>query len=269
MKNNIIPKLVGVLNITPDSFSDGGLYNSQTKAAEQLEILLEMKADVIDIGAVSTNPRATLISAEEEIERYKQILPSLIPIINNCSAKISIDSPNYATICYLKQHMRIDWVNDQSGFIDDRMISLLVNSDIKLVIMHHLSLPANANNIVDPSLDIVIEVKNWLLKRGKYLQDKGIKQEQIIIDPGIGFGKNAAQSWQLIREANSFKRLGFPVLFGHSRKSFLNDIAAKDFKDRDLETAIISFYLAQQGIDYLRVHDIAANKQALKIQTLL
>ena len=269
MKSNITPKLVGILNITPDSFSDGGLYNNQDKAVKQLENLLENGADVIDIGAISTNPRATLVSEEEEIDRYKQILPKLIPILNSCNAKISIDSPNYATISYLKQHIKINWVNDQSGFIDERMISMLIDSDIKLMIMHHTSLPASADNIVDPSLDIVVHVKNWLFEKARYLQNKGIKKEQIIIDPGIGFGKNAQQSWQLIREANSFTNLGFEVLFGHSRKSFLNDVAAKDFKDRDLETAIISFYLAEQGIDYLRIHNMEANSQAVKIQALL
>lgn len=260
------PKLVGILNLTPDSFSDGGLYNQQDSAAKQLKLMLEVGADVIDIGAVSTRPHSAVPSAAEEISRFAAVLPTIKPILESYSAKISIDTCNFATIKYLMDIIHIDWINDQSGFTDQKIVSLLKDTNIKLVIMHHTCLPADPKNTVPLNLDIIEVVKNWLLEKAKNLQDQGIKKEQIIIDPGIGFGKTANQSWELIRKANSLVNLGFPVLYGHSRKSFLNIVTAAEFSKRDLETAIISSYLSDQGIDFLRVHDVDSSLRMLKIR---
>jgi dihydropteroate synthase len=260
-------KLVGILNITPDSFSDGGLYNKQNTAIKQLEHMLEMDTDVIDIGAISTRPQGKLSSAEEEINRFKMILPSLDPILRSCKAKISIDSFNYETLKYLLDIIPIDWINDQSGAVDENIIKLVKEHNLKIVIMHNIGLPADPKNIIPVDLDIVEVVKDWFLSRLDHLKGFGIKDEQIILDPGVGFGKTSKQSWKLIKEASSFVNLGFPILYGHSRKSFLNIITTAEFAKRDLDTAIVSYHLVDCGVEFLRVHDIDASRRMLKIRT--
>lgn len=262
--------LVGILNVTPDSFSDGGGGSINPKLlTERLERMLEHNPEVIDIGAASTRPNSNIISAEEEINRFNLVLSTITPIIKNSHAKISIDSYNYKTIEYLLEKFNIDWINDQSGFIDRRMIDLVVNTDKKLVIMHHLTIPTDPINNISEELDVIDEVKNWLLEKADYLMSYGIKKEQIIFDPGIGFNKNYAQSWKLIKEARRLTELGFPVMYGHSRKSFLNSVTNLDFSERDLETSIISLYLAKENVDYLRIHDVKSNSRALKIREYL
>ena len=260
-------QLVGILNITPDSFSDGGFYSEKDACAKQLNKLIDSGADIIDIGAVSTRPKSIMPSATQEIQRYEAVLPSIIAILKDTKVKVSIDSPNFETIKFLIDKISIDWVNDQSGFLNKNMINLLKKTDIKLVIMHHTVLPVDPLNIIDSSLNIFLVVKEWLLTKADYLISQGIRKEQIILDPGIGFGKNADQSWELIRSANEFVNLGFPVLYGHSRKSFLNLVTDVDFAKRDFETSVISSYLASKEIDFLRVHDINSNKIALRISS--
>jgi len=266
MKNT---KLVGILNITPDSFSDGGQFNNPSKAAQQLELLLDSNPSIIDIGAISTRPNSALPSAEEEIARFDDILPIIIPILKNSSALLSIDSYNYETIKYLANKVSIDWINDQSGFIDSRMIELAKDNNLKLVIMHHLTIPVDKAQVISSELDATLTVKNWLINKANYLISEGIKAEQIIIDPGIGFGKTSEQSWQLIKDAKSFTKLGYEVIYGHSRKSFLNSVTDKTFAERDFETALLSAYLAKSNINYLRVHNLELSKRAIKIQEFI
>jgi dihydropteroate synthase len=262
-------KLVGILNITPNSFSDGGLFLDPEMAAKQLELLLEAGADVIDIGAVSTKPRSIQPSIEEEIARFNQILPAITSILKNSSVEVSIDSYNFETVKYLTEQIPVHWINDQKGFIDNKMIELAKDIDAKLVIMHHLTIPTDPSIKISEEVDPIEEVSNWLLEKADYLIKKGVNSEKIILDPGVGFGKTALQSWQLIREAKDLSGLGFSVMYGHSRKSFLNLVTDKDFIHRDLETSIISSYLAEAGVDYLRVHDVESTARALKLQEFL
>jgi len=262
-------KLVAILNITPNSFSDGGLYLDSENAKKQLELLLKYEPAVIDIGAISTRPNSAQPTIEEEIARYDQVLSTIIPILKNTEAKISIDSYNFETLEYLSQHIPIHWINDQKGFLDERLIDLAKKINAKLVIMHHLTIPADPNICINDDIDVIKEVKTWLLEKAKYLISKGISQDKIILDPGIGFNKTHEQSWQLIKEAKQIMKLGFEVMYGYSRKSFLNTITEKDFSKRDLETAIISSYLAQMDVDYLRIHDMESNIQALRISDCL
>ena len=262
-------KLVGILNITPNSFSDGGLFLDPERAAKQLELLLESGADVIDIGAVSTRPRSVQPSIEEEMVRFNQILPVIVPILKNSSVEVSIDSYNFETVKYLTEQISVHWINDQKGFIDNKMIELAKDIDAKLVIMHHLTIPTDPSVKISEELDPIEEVESWLLEKADYLIKKGISHERIIFDPGVGFGKSAAQSWKLIKEAKILRELGFPMLYGHSRKSFLNLVTDKDFIHRDLETSVISLYLAEAGVDYLRIHDVESTARALKLQAFL
>lgn len=254
-------KLVGILNITPDSFTGDGLYKNRDLVNKKIEELISSGVDIIDIGAVSTRPNAIIPTAKEEIARFKEIMPC----IKSCKVEISIDSFNFETISYLMDNIDISWINDQSGAKDQRILELLIGSDIKLAIMHNTGLPAGGNNISEDQ-DITLVVKEWFLDKIVYLKNLGIKDEQIILDPGIGFGKNANQSWKIIRDAESFIELGFPILYGHSRKSFFNNITQLDFVQRDLETIIVSYHLANLGVDFLRIHDVESHLRMLKVR---
>ena len=257
-------KLVGILNLTPDSFSDGNNYNSAEEALKQFKNLTEQGAEVIDIGAISTRPNNQLISAEEEILRYKIVLKDLAPHINSSNCSISIDSFNYETLYFLKNIIKFDWVNDQSGAMDPRIINFADNFNKKYVLMHNLGLPANPSIILAENCNIIEEITRWFTKKIEILYQMGLKKDQIILDPGIGFGKNANQNWQIINNAEKFLNLNLPIMIGHSRKSFLNLITDKPFSQRDPETASISKSLAKKKIHYLRVHNIKINKEAIK-----
>ncbi len=255
-------QLVGILNLTPDSFSDGGLYFSNKNAIRHLEKLVAEGADILDIGAESTRPGATPLVPEEEWERLRPIIdylklhPSPIPI--------SLDTRNVATATKaLESNAGIAWINDVSGFADPTMAALALRHKATLVVMHNLGVPADKNITLPEACNPVKEVLKWGKAKLAALMDAGISQSQIIFDPGIGFGKTAAQSLQIIDEISKFKVLGVPLLVGHSRKSFLDNFNNKEAKNREEKTHAISAYLAQQKVDYLRVHDIKGNKQAM------
>lgn len=263
-------KLVGILNITPDSFSDGGLYNEAYSAQQQLEELLQYTPDIIDIGAVSTKPNNPNIpSFSEEIERFHKVLPAILPLLKSTSTLISIDSYNPQTIRYLANKIPIAWINDQSGFINNEMIDLAKELKSKVVLMHHITIPTDTTKLLPIELNIIDEVKKWLLNKADALIAKGIDPQFIILDPGIGFGKHAHQSWELINNADKLLNLGFEVMYGHSRKSFLNLVTKKSFIERDLETAIISSFLAKKGIDFLRIHNVESTKRAIAINEFM
>lgn len=259
-------KIVVSLNLTPDSFSDGGLYLEPAKALKHVEQILKLQPDVIDIGAISTRPKgASSVTVEEELARFNTVLPVIAPILKESNVKISIDSYNFETLEYLVTKLPVAWVNDQSGFADERIIDLVKDTELKLIVMHHITLPVDPTKTIPEDLDASIVVRDWLLKKAEYLLELGIRKEQIILDPGIGFGKTAKQSWQLIKEAKSFANLGYPILYGHSRKSFMNLITDRPFNERDLETSVLSFYLATQGVEYIRIHNAEMNARSLRV----
>jgi dihydropteroate synthase len=264
-------KIMAILNVTSDSFSNDGLYNSPESAAQYIEQLLNSKPDILDIGAISTRPQNIRYfpSSEDEIERFKFILPVLSPLINTYKVEVSVDSFNPATIEYLLDKIPVSIINDQSACSNPKMLDFIKNTDLRIVLMHHLDLPVNPDNIIDPSLNIIEALKEWFMKRIKYLLAHGVNPEQIILDPGIGFGKNIEQNWKLIKNAKSFVKLGFSVLYGHSRKSFLNSVTDLPFQDRDVETAFISQYLMDCGVEYIRVHNPEMVRRMLRVKDKL
>lgn len=262
-------QLVAILNITPDSYSDGGLYVEPSAVSNQIKNFLKVNPSVIDIGAISTRPNSTPPSLEEEKARYDTVLPAIIESLQDTQIKISIDSYNFETLSYLMTKLPIAWINDQSGCKDERIIELVKNTNLKLVLMHNITTHVDPKKTIPEDVDVTLFIKNWLLEKAIFLQSKGIRKDQIIIDPGIGFGKTAIQSWKLIREAQVFVKTGYEVLYGHSRKSFMNLITDLPFSQRDLETSAISLYLATQEVHYLRVHNTLLNARALKIAPFL
>jgi dihydropteroate synthase len=269
-------KVVGILNITPDSFFDGAKFYDIKAALDHLKILINDGASVIDIGAESTRPGAVLIGAEEEWQRLKDILPQAINFITNynknnlCDIKISLDSRHPQNVLKALDY-GIDIINDVSGFENLLMVDLAVQSGKKIIVMHNLGVPANQNKIVDQKLDIVEVLIDWIKNKLQNLQQRGIKQEQIIFDIGIGFGKNAQQSIELLQKIDRLKALKIPLYVGHSNKSFLNylrfdnknsfsfDFKSDSIQSKEDKTFIISSYLTKKNVEYIRVHNVAKN----------
>lgn len=253
------PVFMGIMNITPDSFSDGGKFNDFDNFIKSFELWQENNVAIIDIGAESTRPNATKLTPEEEINR----LNNVFDYIKNREKKIfnsllSIDTYHYKTAEKAIEN-GFNIINDVSGLEDDNMLELAKNNkDIKFVFMHNLGIPTNKNITVKG--DIVVEVKKWLYKKINIFEKNNIKKEQLIFDIGIGFGKTQSQSLQLLQNIKVFHEYGFKILVGHSRKSFMN-IFTTD-KERDVETLSISMKIAKD-VDVIRVHTPLEHQRAL------
>lgn len=253
-------KIVGILNVTPDSFSDGGLVGNLEAIIDTTLQLIEDGTDVIDIGAESTRPGAIALSYSEEWRRLEQCLPKICEIAKKAGVLTSIDTRHPQTASKAIS-AGIDWVNDVSGAGNKEMLKVLAPWHGKVVIMHNLGVPVDKNVTIPANKDAVEEVYNWLTARIKLLEDNGITKNRIIIDPGVGFGKTAQQSWEIINRIAEFKGLGAEIFVGHSRKSFLN--IKGDNADKDKATLEVSKQLAQGGVHYLRVHNVWLHKVAM------
>jgi len=254
------PKIVGILNITPDSFSDGGKFLSPENAISQCEKLINDGADIIDIGAESTRPNAKIISPEEEWQRLEPALKEISK--SNLTAEISIDSRNFETA---KKALKygVSYINDVSGLEDERFFPLLKEHNCKIIFMHNLGIPASKERIMSPYCDVVSEIYKWAEEKIAHLESQNINKDKIIFDPGIGFGKTAEQSLKIVKRFSEFKKLGVELYAGHSEKSFMTLFTDKPAGEREIETQIISAYLAQNGADYIRVHQPQENIRAI------
>jgi len=255
--------IMGIFNITPDSFSDGGKYfNSKINSDRILADALKMEAegaDFFDIGGQSTRPGAELISIQEEIDR---VVPVIKLLKQNSDIPISIDTFK-STVAEeaLKEGAVI--VNDISGFkYDPDIAAVTAKYNASCVLMHVQGTPKDMQK--DPKYDdVVYEVSQYLKESASIAMNVGIKQ--IILDPGIGFGKNLEHNLTLIKNISSICDLGFPVLIGTSRKSFLNKIHPTPIEDR-LEGSIASAaYAVMNGASIVRTHDVAKTKRAMRV----
>jgi dihydropteroate synthase len=253
-------KIVGILNITPDSFFDGGHYDEKENALKQLRVLLSQGVDIIDAGAESTRPNATPISADEELKRLEDILPLILLEVqkhnqkNQSQIEVSLDSRHAKVVAWALE-LGIDIINDVSGFEDWEMVELAVKSGKKIVVMHNLGVPANKQKIIDENLDVVEVLIDWIQNKLTQLLKLGVKKEQIIFDIGVGFGKNAQQSINLIKEIERFRVLNLPLYVGHSNKSFLDEWKIDGCKTREEKTVEVSNYLIAKNVEYLRLHN--------------
>lgn len=257
------PELMGIINITPDSFSDGGNYFPLDHALRHAEQLIEQGAEILDIGAESTRPNADMISAEEEWQRLEPFLLALMEENFSLKPKISVDT-RHAETAEKALALGVDWINDVSGLENLKMCEVLANHTCDIVFMHHLGIPANKTHIplhANP-VDVILK---WANDRLQQILQLGIKKERLIFDVGIGFGKTPEQSLYLLNHIKHFQSLGVRLLVGHSRKSFLSLFTDKKSHERDLESVIFSLALAKKSVDYLRVHDVENHMRAFKI----
>ncbi len=243
-------KIVGILNITPDSFSDGNKYTDAKSIIDHTRQLIKDGADVIDVGAESTRPNATKLSDEDEWQRLSPIIEKIINICHKHNVKVSLDT-YHAESARKSIELGVDYINDVSGFKNPKMTEAIKNTDTKLIVMHSLTVPADKSINIPENVDVVEEIKNWAISKILQLNDSGIDKSRIIFDPGIGFNKTVSQSKELIERVGEIKELNVPIYIGHSRKSFLGDV-----EDRNQATIQISNKLIEKNINYIRVHDV-------------
>lgn len=260
------PQLVGIINVTPDSYSDGGLFLNSDSAVKQMQHLVNAGAEIIDIGAESTSPVASAISADQEWQRLEPVLTAIKAQQKNniIMPKISIDT-RHSDVAEKALAFGVDWINDVTGLDNPHMREVVANSKADCVIMHHLSIPENRNNVLPRNQDPVKLVYEWAEKRLAELEKFGIHRERMIVDPGIGFGKMAEQSLAVLNHVNIFQSIGVRVLIGHSRKTFLSLFTDLPFAERDAETMAITLFLAQKNVNYIRVHNVDMCARGLKV----
>ena len=253
-------KLMGVLNLTENSFSDGGLYYEYDDAIKHLKKLIKDGADIIDIGAESTKAYSEPVEVEEQLDK-------LLPILKYVEEKkietpISIDtrSSKVARIC-IQYGAKI--INDVSGFdYDEQMIDVIAqNSHVKIILQHSLGTPENMQENPTYS-NLMDEIYCSLHNKVQLALSRGIKKENIIIDPGIGFGKTRKDNFEILKRWQELKGIGCPVLIGVSRKSLLN-MPKSTNEEKDIYTLALDSILISQKVDYLRVHNVKLHKNFL------
>ena len=255
------PLIMGILNVTPDSFSDGGSYLTAQDAIDHGLRLAAEGADIIDIGGESTRPYSQSVSAQQEIERVVKVVRG---IADQSDVPVSIDTSKSAVaIAAIEAGAQV--INDVTGLTGDPdMLQVAVESGVGVCAMHMQGTPATMQD--NPRYtNVVAEVLAYLQQRKACLLDAGIPLEKICFDPGIGFGKTHQHNLELLAGCEAFLELGCPILIGHSRKGFIGKLLNDKDADRDSGTLAISLLMAQKKMHVLRLHQIAPTVAALKV----
>lgn len=244
---------MGILNVTPDSFSDGGEFHNLSQAIAQAEKLVNSGADILDIGGQSTRPGAEIIPLATELER---VIPVVKELRSRLDIPISVDTTR-SPVASAAIAAGADLINDISGgIIDPEMFTVVANLGVPLILMHSRGTPQTMQQLTQYD-DLITEIKAFLAARIKTAVAMGIKRSHLIIDPGIGFAKNYDQNRQILGNLGEFKDLETPILVGPSRKSFIGHILDKsDPKERVWGTAAACCLAIAGGADILRVHDV-------------
>ena len=253
------PLLMGIVNVTPDSFSDGGKCIEADRAVAHALELVSQGADILDVGGESTRPGADRVSADEELDR---VLPVITGLAQQTDIPISIDTTK-SQVARAAIDAGATIVNDVSGLtLDPTMPEVCASADVGVVCMHMLGTPQTMQD--DPHYDDVVgEICEYFRERLSALEAAGVARERIALDPGIGFGKTAEHNLEILSHVATLRSLGCPVLIGHSRKRFLAHVLGRPVEERTFGTLGVAIALAMQGTDILRVHDVAAVHDAL------
>ncbi len=260
LKFKKIPNILGVLNLTPDSFSDGGKYNSKIKSVNHAMNLINNGADLIDVGGESTRPGSKAIHKKIEWRRIESTIKFLAKKI-----PLSLDTRK-SEIMRKGIELGVKLINDVSGLsYDSKTISVLKKYKIPFVIQHSKGIPENMQK--NPKYkNELLDIYDFFENKIELIRSKGIRHNNIILDPGIGFGKNLKHNMSLIRYISIFHSLGFPILVGNSRKKFIKEISRKnDSNYRIGGTMSSSIYLMMQGVQILRIHDVNEVVQGIKV----
>lgn len=252
--------VMGILNVTPDSFSDGGKFTQIDRALLQVEQMIEDGASIIDIGGESTRPGAVDVSEKDEAER---VIPLLKAIKQRFDIKVSIDTSKANVMAESIEH-QADIINDVRALQNDGCLAVMAQTDLPICLMHMQGLPRTMQ--VKPQYDDLIkDIHSFFEARIAACNEVGIATDRIILDPGFGFGKTLEQNYELLAKISSFKSFGLPILAGLSRKSMIGNLLNREVGERlagSITTAVIA---AQQGANIIRVHDVKETVDALKV----
>jgi dihydropteroate synthase type 2 len=259
----VSPRLVGVVNITEDSFSDGGRYLAAEDALAHARRLRSEGADVIELGPASSHPDATQVSAEEERRRVAPVIQRLVAD----NIPVSVDSLLPDTQRFALAHGAA-YLNDIQGFPEPDLYPALAAADCKLVVMHSVQRTGPTTKVATEAAAVWAGIERFFAERLTALQAAGIRRERLIIDPGLGFflGSNPEPSLAVLSGIRHLKsRFGLPVLISPSRKSFLRRLTGRDIAHMGPATLAAELYAVRQGVDYIRTHDVAALRDALTV----
>ena len=253
------PLLMGIVNVTPDSFSDGGSYFSTNAAVEQALKLAEDGADFLDIGGESTRPYSEPVAERDELAR---VMPVIEQVCSATTIPVSIDTSK-AAVAEQAVAAGAQIINDVTGLEGDaRMVDVAIRCQAGICAMHMQGTPQTMQD--DPSYDdVVVDILDYLCQRRDALTSAGIEANRICLDPGIGFGKTHQHNLTLVARCGEFHQAGCPLLVGHSRKGFLGKVLGDKEADRTAATIGVALTLAAQGVQIIRVHDVRPVREAL------
>ena len=263
------PLVMGILNVTPDSFSDGGLFTHQDAIVAQVERMLSAGVDIIDVGGESTRPGAKPVSLEVELQR---VLPVIDLIKSMSDVAISVDTYKTDVMCAAIER-GVDLINDVNALQSVGALEVVAAAQIPVCLMHKKGNPSNMQEA--PSYeDVVIEVNQFLIKRAELCQQAGILQSNIILDPGFGFGKTLEHNLALFQNLDQFDALPYAILVGVSRKRMIGALVSGSevgikVEDRVVGSVAAAVLAASKGANIVRVHDVAETVQALKVASAL
>lgn len=255
------PIIMGILNATPNSFSDGGDFADPKIAIERAHQMVQEGASIIDIGAESSNPKADLITAEEEIAR---LIPVVTPLLHDLPALISIDTYHPETMQVMVD-LGVDIINDINGFRNPASIEAVKNSNVGLVVMH-LDNPIDSMHVETQHDDITHSIAQFFMDQVEHLSDHDIHPDRILLDPGFGFGKTTAEQIELLQQLDRLTALPYPIFIGLSRKRLIGHLTQVDIaKERTIGNVASALWCLQKGAKIFRVHDVKATHEAFQL----
>ena len=258
-------QIMGIVNVTPDSFSDGGRWQAEDTLAARIDQLLAEGADLIDIGGESTRPFAQPVGEVEELAR---VLPAVRAVRRRSEVPVSVDTTK-AAVAQAALEAGADLINDISALRHDpAMVEVVRDSGCRVVVRPRLGSPGDMQ-LAPLYEDVVAVINRFLAGRIAWLEEQGVDRSRVIVDPGLGFGKTLEHNLDILRNVAAFKQHGCPLLIGHSRKSFLGRLLDLSVAERDPATAMVSALLTGRGVDILRVHDVRASRQAVLLAEAL
>ena len=256
---------MGILNVTPDSFADGGRHFTKDDAVARAKIMFEEGVDIIDIGGESTKPGAERVSESEELARVIPVITEVVAL----GVPVSVDTMR-SQVASEAIKAGVKYVNDVSGGLaDPKMYELIAkNRDIQYVVMHWRS---HSKNMQEHTIykDVVKEVREELEERINSAIEAGVDPEQLIVDPGIGFAKTSEHNWELLKNLDRLSLLGYPILVGASRKRFLGELVGGEPDQRESATIALTAALAKQGIWGVRTHSVKPHRDAIALVAAL
>ena len=264
-KQENIPLWMGIVNITPDSFSDGNSWFDREALGEHLDKLIERNVHIIDIGAESTRPNAETVDAATEWQRLSPVLDQVFERLDGLTIRprVSVDSRHPASIARALER-GIDLINDVTGLDDPEMLAVVRECECDVVAMHAMTVPVDPAVRLPADRPAVPQISEWIERKAESWTAGGIDLGRMIVDPGIGFGKSPLQAYQIMSSIDQLRSHGMRLLVGHSRKSFMSAFSDRPAGQRDLETLGISMRLWEQGTDIIRVHQPFIHQRAYR-----